>query len=73
MNILKEIEATESFLGLDQRTKKCQNVEPYDDCTTRQLLNKIKEKCGCLPLSIGMPDKVKMIVSIYILYFINCQ
>ena len=60
LNILKEIEATESFLGLDQNTKKCQNVEPYDECTTRQLSNQIKGKCGCIPLSIGVPDKVKL-------------
>ena len=66
LNILKEIKATESFLSLDQNKKNCQNVEPYDECTTRQLSNQIKEKCGCLPLSIGVPDIVKLNIIWYL-------
>ena len=36
INVLKEIKVTDSFLGQDQDTRKCQNDEPYLNCTTRQ-------------------------------------
>ena len=58
LNSLKEISVTDSFLGLGKDTKNCQSVETYDDCKTRLYINNIKEKCGCLPLSIGLSDRV---------------
>ena len=40
---------TESYLGLDQDTRKCQNKEPFYNCTTRHFISTIFEQCGCLP------------------------
>ena len=33
LNVLTDIKVTESYLGLDQNIRKCQNQEPYDNCT----------------------------------------
>ena len=52
LNSLKEITVTESYLGLDQDVRKCQNDEPLNNCTTRQYLDTFLGKCGCLPFNI---------------------
>ena len=58
LNSIKEEEVTESFLGLDQAVRGCQNQEHYDECTTRQYIEHMREKCGCLPLSMAISDQV---------------
>ena len=58
MNVLKEIEVTPYFLGLDQTTRFCQNEEMFESCTTRQYIDTLLEQCGCLPFNIRMSDKV---------------
>ena len=40
LNSIKLEEVTESFLGLDQDVRGCQNEEHYDECTTRQYIDK---------------------------------
>ena len=40
LNTLKEIVVTDSFLGLPEKDKSCQNVETYNDCITRHSLLK---------------------------------
>ena len=57
LNDLKEIVATDSFLGMDEEKRKCQNEEPHV-CTTRQYVNTYLEECGCLPLSMKHGQKV---------------
>ena len=57
---LKEISVTESFMGLDRDTIKCQNIESYNDCKTRLYVRKIRNECGCLPLSLRLSEQVKM-------------
>ena len=57
LNILKEIEVTDSFYELDNEAKKCQSYNDkgkgtYDICTTRFFLEKMRLNCGCLPYSI---------------------
>ena len=52
LNILKEVVVTDSFMGLDADVRECQNEEHYDDCTTRNYIDDMRQKCGCLPLSI---------------------
>ena len=56
---LKEISVTESFLGLDRDTIKCQNIESYNDCKTRLYVRNMRKECGCLPLSLSLSEKVK--------------
>ena len=55
---LKEVHVTDSFMGLQQDTRKCQNIETYDECKTRLHLKQLRQKCGCLPLSFGLSGKV---------------
>ena len=59
LNILKKREVTESFMGFDTEVIKCQNEETYDDCTTRQYLDHIREVCGCLPLALKLSNEVR--------------
>ena len=58
LNILTEIKATDDFIGLDKEVRKCQNRETYDDCRSKEYKKKIKQTCGCIPLSIGIIGKV---------------
>ena len=59
LNILKEIKVTESFLGLDKDTRKCQNEEPILNCTSRHYTESILKKCGCIPANMRLSNKVK--------------
>ena len=58
LNALKEIMVTNDFLGLNQDERKCQNVEPLTNCTTRQYHDTLLEECGCFPANIGLLQKV---------------
>ena len=55
LNILKEIEVTDSFYELDDKVRKCQSYEgnvTYDNCTSRYFMEQMRLKCGCLPYGI---------------------
>ena len=56
LNNLKEIEVTDSYLGLDQDVRGCQNDEPLHNCTTRQYLDTLLKECGCTPFTIRLSD-----------------
>ena len=56
---MKEISVTDSFMGLDKDTRKCQNIETYDDCKTRLYIEHLRQECKCLPLSLRLSGKVK--------------
>ena len=58
LDALKEIEVTTSYLGLDEDVRGCQNVEPFDNCTTRHYIDSLLDHCGCLPLHIRLSDEV---------------
>ena len=60
LNALKEVKATDSFLGLDQEVRGCQNEESLHNCSTRKHIKNLIEQCGCLPFNIRMSDKVGM-------------
>ena len=57
---MKEISVTESFLGLDKDTRNCQNIETFDSCKTKHHLEHLRQKCGCMPLSLGLSQEVKV-------------
>ena len=59
LNALKEFEATESFLSMDQATRKCQNKESLDSCNTRHYLAALVDQCGCLPFNIRINNTVR--------------
>ena len=55
---LKEVKVTDSFMGLHQDTRECQNIETYDNCKTRLYIEQLRQECGCLPLSLRLSEKV---------------
>ena len=62
LNVLKEIVVTNSFLGLDENVRGCQNEEPLDNCTTRHYMESLSKNCGCLPISIRLSDEVAVFI-----------
>ena len=61
LNVLKEIKATDSYLGLDKDVRKCQNDEPLFNCTTRKFIEDILTECNCLPSNLRISKKVREI------------
>ena len=59
LHSMKEIALTDSFMGLDRDSRKCRNIETHDDCKTRLHIEHLRQKCGCLPLSLRLSIKVK--------------
>ena len=59
LNNIKEISVTDSFMGLDRDSRKCQNIETYPDCKTRLYVEHLRKECGCLPLSLKLTGKVE--------------
>ena len=57
LNELKEVMVTDSYIGLDQAVRKCQNNEPFFNCTTKNYINSILDQCGCLPLNLNIKFK----------------
>ena len=58
LNALKEIKVTDSFLGLDEEVRQCQNEEPFHNCTTRKHVEIFLMECGCLPFNIRLNEEV---------------
>ena len=58
LNNIIEINGTESYFGLDQDVRECQNDEPTENCTTRRYHDTMLRECGCLPFNIRTSDKV---------------
>ena len=55
LNILKEIEVTDSFYELEKGARKCQSYkgnDTYDNCKTSHFMEQMMLKCGCLPYGI---------------------
>ena len=60
LNNLKEISVTESFMGLDIKTRNCQSIDKYNECKTMLHLDNLRDECGCLPLSLRLSEEVKL-------------
>ena len=61
INNIKELKVTESFLGLDEEDRKCQNEDTLQDCTTKLYLDTIMGECGCVPLNIKLSHQVQLV------------
>ena len=62
LDALKEIKVTDSYLGLDQDVRGCQNEESLNNCKTKHYLKTLLEKCDCLPFNIRLSEKVSNIM-----------
>ena len=65
LNVLKEIKVTESFVGLDQEVTKCQSIESFENCTTRNYLDVIMAQCRCLPLNVRVSSEVILKINLF--------
>ena len=60
LNTLKEIKATDAYVGLGKDVTNCQNEESLFNCTTRQRIEAFQRECGCLPFSVRISSKVNL-------------
>ena len=57
---IKEIKVTNSFLGLSEDVRGCQNEKPRDDCITEHFIDNLLNNCGCIPFNLRLTDEVQM-------------
>ena len=50
----KEIFVTDSFLGLNENTRNCQNIETYNDCKTRLYVENLRKECEGTGIFMGI-------------------
>ena len=53
MSAVKEIRVTEDYLGLEEETRKCQNQESFEECTTREYIEMVTKDCNCVPYGLN--------------------
>ena len=76
LSVIKEVEVTDDFLGLQLPTRKCQNDEKYEDCTTRVYLQKIQNHCNCVPYQLRnftIPNQVILLLLTFSYHFCHLQ
>ena len=49
---VKEMKTTAEYLGLGEDIRKCQNREPFEECTTRNYIDSTVRKCNCVPYAL---------------------
>ena len=54
------MKVTNDYLGLDEDVRKCQNIEPFENCTTRQYFDSVLKQCKCVPFALRDFSKSKM-------------
>ena len=60
LNNVKDVKVTSSYLELPQGVTGCQHDEPFENCTTAQYIDSMKDICKCLPLKIITEDEVPL-------------
>ena len=55
---IKNIVVTESYLGLNEDIRRCQNEEAFEVCTTKLYKSALIGKCHCLPFNINENNEV---------------
>ena len=63
--MFKELQVTDSFLGLNEVVRGCQERGMYDNCIKNSHVDKIRNSCGCLPLGLKMNKNVNLLVFIF--------
>ena len=52
ISAVKKIEVTEEFLGQDEDTRQCQNLETFENCMTMKYLSIVTNLCHCIPFAM---------------------
>ena len=58
LNVVKEVEVTDSYMGMNVGERGCQNHERYEECTTNHLVESLLSQCHCLPPNMRTLNKV---------------
>ena len=58
IKMFKEVQVTNSFLGIDESVRGCQGREMYEDCIRHSYLDKFRNSCGCLPIGLKINKNV---------------
>ena len=58
LNALKQIDVTDSYLGLDKHIRRCQNEISFDNCTSEAYIDTFVNQCGCLPFYLKISEMV---------------
>ena len=57
--VFEKVSVTDSYLGLKKDVRNCQETEEdYQQCVTKIYVQRLREKCQCLPLSMSLDKKV---------------
>ena len=67
LNAVTDIKATTDFWNLDETVRGC-SKESEEDCSTRGLVQRVTEMCGCLPMAIWTEEYSKAVLLFLILY-----
>ena len=59
IKIFMDINVTDSFLGLNENTRGCQEKRNHEKCVSKDYVNKIMKKCGCVPISLSLHEQVQ--------------
>ena len=59
LNVLSEVSVTNSYLSLEESVINCQEKDSLVNCITKNYINNLKKTCRCLPLKLGLDDKVR--------------
>ena len=62
LTAVKEIDVTEAFLGMDEKTKLCQSEETLEDCWMKNYFKEGSEKCKCKPYGLRNYSKVQVVI-----------
>ena len=60
LNVVKDMKVTDSFMGLSQSAKQCQNKDAYLDCKTDEYLDALVNTCECLPFGLKYFNDTKI-------------
>ena len=70
--VLENVNVTESYLGLKEEVRNCrESEEDYQQCVTQNYVQRVKDECQCLPLSMSLDKNVSTILflkELYLLY-----
>ena len=59
--VLENYIVTESYLGLKEQVRNCrESEEDYQHCVTQNYVQKMKDECQCLPLSMTLDKNVSI-------------
>ena len=57
--VFEKVSVTDSYLGLKKDVRNCQeSEEDYQHCVTQNYVQRLREKCQYLPLSMSLDKKV---------------